>query len=217
MSTFEEKVLELAQGLSKEELQQIYIEDYGDAPIADDYQLAYYRVAFGQDPPAELMEAQGEADQQDVEFGSVIERALAAGLTRVDLIRLYRGVYREVYQGMHRKAREAQLAQDVGADVARIQAEVAKPITGAKRRSVPDSQIMAYRDARDRAQQAAMETYYDGLVALVKQARQTGDKTLEVAVWDVCDELDRDNPDYVWRETVEFGIAPDGELVGQQR
>jgi len=94
----------------------------------------------------------------------------------------------------------------VGPDVARIQSEVAKPITGAQKRNVPPDQVLAYRDARDRAQRAARETFYDGLVALVRQARQTGDETLEAAVWDVCDELDRETPDYGWRTTVEDAL-----------
>jgi len=75
-----------------------------------------------------------------------------------------------------------------------------------KRGKVADPAL--YRDGLDRARAAAEERVYPGLAELIRQARRTGDETLEQAAWDVADERDGQDPGQAWRETVEMTLDP---------
>jgi len=186
--------------LTQEELQQIYREPYGDGTIEDDYQLKYYRQAFGEDPPAELMDR--PVKDQDVEFGSAAERALAAGISKEEIKRIYRQVYREMRSGKR-------------AQTSRRQVELAngkQPTVATGKRMGPD-EAMAYRDALERVRKAADERLYEGLAEVILQARRTGDPTLEQAAWDVARERDERNPGQAWVETIEMALTPPPEPV----
>jgi hypothetical protein len=75
---------------------------------------------------------------------------------------------------------------------------------------------LAFRDALDRARDAAQRDFFEGLSTLVLQARRTGDTDLELAAWTVCAELDTAHPSEGWREGVEAFVAREAEQAQER-